>query len=76
MCAYSKYIMGHTEIESDTNTESERWSKYGNGGGVGFEVGGWPVFVKHQTFVMNNIYDLDAPIIQIHGLFMIILSNI
>lgn len=25
---------------------------------------------------MNNIYDLDAPIIQIHGLFMIILSNI
>ena len=34
-------------------------------------------FVKHQTFVMNNIYDLDAaPIIQIHGLFMIILSNI
>lgn len=33
-------------------------------------------FVKHQTFVMNNIYDLDAPIIQKHGLFMIILSNI
>lgn len=33
-------------------------------------------FVKHQTFVMNNIYDLDAPIIQIHGLFMIILSNV
>lgn len=33
-------------------------------------------FLKHQTFVMNNIYDLDAQIIQIHGLFMIILSNI